>query len=165
MADKETKPPEQQIASLFEQFDLPSRDVEITKVIAAWNVIYSDNASNSSVTFRSDVATSGEFESSRPKPVCESTIFMDVFGTAKTDGSGKLKINLADYVCRGPFFAPAFAVATAVTGRCVTMTINAILTDPENVYLNAESWDSQGDPRPSVDFSWFSRIRTNSGIE
>ncbi len=115
-------------------------------------------------SYRTDVLA--PINGSEAKPTCNPVYFADVFGSARTGSDGTFSQKLSGFYCpqkERKFVDPAFITATAKTGACVIMTINAVIVgNGDDVVIKAESWSPDGTPVGNKTFNWVCRVATQN---
>jgi len=87
---------------------------------------------------------------------------IDLSGGSLTDPAGRMTWRLSNFVCRAnevlvPDFPVSF-VATPVSEKPGYITVKSLPLEANDVSIDVYSWDSQGNPAPSMFFYWRCRI-------
>jgi len=126
------------------------------------DLLHDDGRVLSRQILSTDIATEPSTSGSSNK-TCTQSFLIDVGGLSNTDASGKVTLHLSDYTCRsggrdhGRYFGqPTVFVATPRSSSPVFITSRqrTVETQVEFEANDAYSWDADGNPAPSVPFSW-----------
>jgi hypothetical protein len=88
------------------------------------------------------------------RETCQDVTAIDVAGQSSTGADGTRRWRLKDFICGGRNVQrPVSFVATAATGRPVTVTARIVSPGPD-LEVDVFTWTPAGDPAPNVSFSW-----------
>jgi len=100
---------------------------------------------------------------------CEPTEAIDIVGSSRTGGNGKMTWRLTDFICliRQPIVeAPASFIATPISQSPVYLTTTIEFPEPpanaagsRDLIVEVFSWDPGGSSAPRIPFSWRCRVR------
>ena len=130
------------------------------------DLLHDDGRVLSRQILSTDRATESSTSGSSNK-TCTQSFLIDVGGLSNTDASGKVTLHLSDYTCRsggrdhGRYFGqPTVFVATPRSSSPVFITSRQRTVETQvefeanDIEIDAYSWDADGNPAPSVPFSW-----------
>lgn len=103
-----------------------------------------------------------------PPSQCQERECIDLSGIASTGSDGRKTWRFTDYNCYSDAIPeePASFIATPVTDRPIHLTAKITFqSSPKDLVVEIFTWDANGNPAPSVRFSWRCRvIRISSAI-
>ena len=100
---------------------------------------------------------------------CINEHAIDVAGRSGTDQNGRMTWKLSDFICKSDnrrFQEPISFLATPHAKAPVYVTVHVsqpiLPQPPDDVVVRVFSWNSNGEPAPSIPFSWRCRALTFS---